>query len=127
MHVELVGGRREAVGQSGGGRGAGQRDGQVRPGHGDGVVDVQVAAGTCTTSHIILAMNKDVVLGKRSEIAWGRETGLRASNGRSQGRRVGMVASTGSLAANGRSLRRSLNLANSRSLAARQSCWRFAL
>ena len=69
MHVELVGGRREAVGQSGGGGGAGQRDGQVRPGHGDGVVDVQIVQATCTMSHTILAMSKDVVLGKRSEIA----------------------------------------------------------
>ena len=60
VHVELVGGRREAVGQSGGGGGAGQRAGQVRPGHGDGVVDVHVAAGTCHAQN-------DVVLGVRSE------------------------------------------------------------
>ena len=59
VHVKLVGGRREAVGQSGKGRGAGQRDGQVRPGHGDRVVDVQIVQATCTTSQIINAMNEN--------------------------------------------------------------------
>ena len=47
INVELAPRRREAVTVSGGWRSAGQRDGQVRPGHGDGVVDVQVAEKHC--------------------------------------------------------------------------------
>ena len=48
VHVELVPSRREAVAVSGGRRGAGRGGREVRPGHGDGVVDVQVRQeGAC--------------------------------------------------------------------------------
>ena len=43
VHVELAPSRREAVAVSGGRRGAGRGGREVRPGHGDGVVDVQFA------------------------------------------------------------------------------------
>ena len=43
MHVELVPSRREAVTSSWGRRSVERGGREVRPGHGDGVVDVQVA------------------------------------------------------------------------------------
>ena len=43
VHVELAPRRREAMTSSRGRRGAGRGGREVRPGHGDGVVDVQVA------------------------------------------------------------------------------------
>jgi hypothetical protein len=47
VHVELVPHRREAVTPSGRRWCAGRCGGQVRPGHGVGVVDVQVVKSTC--------------------------------------------------------------------------------
>ena len=47
MNVEPARRRREAVPVSGRRRAAGRGVGEVRPGHGDGVVDVQIADRYC--------------------------------------------------------------------------------
>ena len=49
VHVEQTRSRCEPVAVSGGRRGAGCGGGEVRPGHGEGIVDVQVAEEVCGT------------------------------------------------------------------------------
>ena len=47
MHVELPHGRREAETGPGGRRVAGRGGGEIGPGHGGGVVDMQVTEQAC--------------------------------------------------------------------------------